>query len=363
MKFIKNNKRRFTIPFLRKNNFSIKGTFNGDENSKLYLIQYVDGNKIICDSKNTKEGNFTLNGYVDFVEMFYITIEGKKSNTPIFVEPSEISIKMTIDTAEKVEAVISGSSAQKNYDSFNKQMDGFKEIDKNIYKIYKEAKEAKDEQKLNYTDSLFNKNDEAIKEFLVSYAYNNNKNVVSIYIIYSNSYRFNLKTLDSITSNFDKSIHVSTYYNKLVGRVKVLKRVDIGQPIVDFTLNDTSGNPITLSSLKGKYLLMDFWASWCSPCIRENPNIVAVYNDYKDKGFDIIGISFDKDVEKWKKAIIDGSLAWTQVSDLKRWNCEAGKLYGVRSIPHSVLVNPDGIIIAKNLRGEKLREKISELLD
>ena len=243
-------------------------------------------------------------------------------------------------------------------------MKDFNEIDKNIYeKIYKKAKAENDEEKLNFADSLFTKNYDAKKEFLISYAFNNNSNVVSAYVIYRYSYQFNINTLDSITANFDKSIHNSIYYKKLSERVEILKRVDVGQTIVDFTLNDTTGNPVVLSSLKGKYFLMDFWASWCGPCRRENPNIVSVYNDYKNKGFDIIGISFDNNEAKWKQAIIDDSLSWTQVSDLKGWKCEAGKLYGVRSIPHSILVDPDGVIIAKNLRGEELREKISELLD
>ena len=346
-----------------KNNFNINGTFNGYENSKLYLIRLVDGDKIVYDSTNILEGNFAFSGYLDFPEIFYISIEEQKSNIPVFVEPSEMKIEIKIDSAGKIETIISGSYAQKIYDSYNKQMDFFYEIDRNIYEnIFKEAKAANDEQNLNYADSLFTINDDAKKEFLISYAFNNN-NVASAYIIYKNAYFFDLNSLDSITGNFDKSVHGSTYYNKLTERIKVLKRVDIGEPIIDFTSNDTSGNPVALSSLKGKYLLMDFWASWCGPCRRENPNIVSVYNDYKEKKFDVIGISFDNDEEKWKQAIIDDGLAWTHVSDLKRWDCEAKKLYGVRSIPHSILVDPDGNIIAKNLNGEKLREKISELLD
>ncbi len=347
-----------------KNNFSINGTFNGDENSKLYLVQFVNGDKIVYDSTNTLKGNFIFNGHIDFPEIFYIIIEGKKSNIPVFVEPSEIKIKMKLDSTGMVEVYISGSSAQKTYDSYKKQMESFNEIDKNIYEIiYKEAKASNDEQKLNYADSLFTINDDSKKEFLTSYAINNNSNVVSVYVIYKNAYYFDLNSIDSITGNFDESIYGSRYYNKLNERVEILKRVDVGQSIVDFTSNDTTGNPVTLSSLKGKYLLMDFWASWCDSCRRENPNVVSVYNDYKDKNFDVIGISFDNDEEKWKQAIIDDSLTWTHVSNLKGWKCEAGKLYGVRSIPHSILVDPDGNIIAKNLKGEKLREKISELLD
>ena len=345
-------------------NFSIKGTINVNDTTKLYLIHYVDGDKIICDSSNIKDGGFTLKGHVDFAEVYYISVEGKKSNTFVFVEPAEITIEMNIDTTGNIDAVISGSSVQNIYNSYKNQMDSFNEIDRNIYEnIYKEAKAKNDKLKLDYADSLFTKNDNAKREFLISYAFNNDSNFVSPYIIYRNSYQFNLSTLDSITSNFNESVYGSIYYNKLTERVKILKRVDINQPIIDFTLNDTTGNPIILSSLKGKYLLMDFWAAWCIPCRRENPNIVSVYNDYKDNGFDIIGISFDNNSEKWKQAIVDDSLAWTQVSDLKGWKCEAGKLYGVRSIPHSILINPDGIIIAKNLRGEDLRNKISELLD
>src|SRR5690606_31430035 len=120
--------------------------------------------------------------------------------------------------------------------------------------------------------------------------------------------------------------------------------------------------PVKLSDHKGKYLLVDFWASWCGPCRRENPNLVKAWQKYKDKGFDVFGVSLDRKKENWVKAIKDDQLTWTQVSDLKFWNSEAAKLYGVRAIPSNVLLSPDGTIIAKNLTGEALHSKLEQLL-
>ena len=147
--------------------------------------------------------------------------------------------------------------------------------------------------------------------------------------------------------------------------IEIAKKTAIGKLAMDFTQNDTLGNPVKLSSLKGRYLLVDFWASWCGPCRAENPNVVKVFNKYKDRNFHIIGVSLDRpgQKERWMKAIHDDKLEWTQVSDLKFWDNEVAQQYGIKAIPQNLLLDPEGKIIAKNLKGDELDQKLTELIE
>ena len=142
-----------------------------------------------------------------------------------------------------------------------------------------------------------------------------------------------------------------------------LKATGVGAIAPDFTQNDTLGNPLKLSSLRGNYVLVDFWASWCGPCRAENPNIVKAYAKYRQKGFEILGVSLDaeKDKDKWLKAIQKDGLTWPQVSELKGWGAEVAQVYVIKAIPQNFLLDPSGKIIAKNLRGEALEKKLAEL--
>jgi peroxiredoxin len=137
---------------------------------------------------------------------------------------------------------------------------------------------------------------------------------------------------------------------------------DMGAKAQEIALPSPKGDTIRLSSFKGKYVLVDFWASWCSPCRQENPNLVKIYKKYKAKGFEIFQVSLDKTKEAWTKAIKDDGLTWIQVSDLKYWDSQTAKTYNIESIPSSFLLDKDGSIMAKNLRGESLQEKLVSLL-
>ena len=139
------------------------------------------------------------------------------------------------------------------------------------------------------------------------------------------------------------------------------KKTAIGAVAPEFSMNDTEGKAIALSSLKGKVVLVDFWASWCGPCRQENPNVVKVYQKYHSKGFEILGVSLDQRKEDWLKAVKDDNLTWIHVSDLQYWQNAAARLYGVNAIPQSFLLDKDGKIIAKGLRGEQLEKKLAEL--
>jgi peroxiredoxin len=146
-------------------------------------------------------------------------------------------------------------------------------------------------------------------------------------------------------------------------QLETAKKTGIGRIAPEFTQNDTLDMPVSLSSFRGKYLLIDFWASWCGPCRQENPNVVKVFNQFKDRGFHVLGVSLDRpgQKDKWMKAIHDDQLTWTHVSDLKFWDNAVSKQYGIRAIPQNLLLDPAGKIIAKNLRGEDLVKKMAAI--
>ena len=155
----------------------------------------------------------------------------------------------------------------------------------------------------------------------------------------------------------------STEGKEFEEKLTIAENTEVGKDAMDFTQNDTLGHPVSLSSFRGKYVLLDFWASWCGPCRAENPNVVKAYAKFHAKGFDVLSVSLDRtvDKEKWLKAIHDDRLAWTQVSDLGFWNNAVAREYGITSIPQNFLIDPQGKIVGKNLHGEDLEKKLSEI--
>lgn len=163
-------------------------------------------------------------------------------------------------------------------------------------------------------------------------------------------------------NSLDPSVKNGQYGQSVTAYIKSLKVSAVNIEADDFSQTDAKGQPVKLSSFRGKYVLVDFWASWCGPCRQENPNVVKAYNKYKDKNFTILGVSLDDNRDRWLRAISQDDLHWTQVSDLRGWGNEVAVQYGIQSIPSNFLVSPDGKIIARNLRGEELEAKLQEVL-
>ena len=209
-------------------------------------------------------------------------------------------------------------------------------------KPYQEIKKKMDE----FILSFINKHTNSISSLAVINSLNPEKNI-SVY-----------QKLDSVLfTHFPLSAHVKDFHE----RVSKMKNLLQGSSSPYLEMNNMEGKPIKLSSLKGKYVLVDFWASWCGPCRQENPNNVRLYNQYKNKGFEIYGVSLDKDKEAWKKAISDDHLNWIHVSDLQQWNSPVVKMFDIEGIPFTLLLDKDGKIIAKGLRGRALELKLKEI--
>ena len=174
----------------------------------------------------------------------------------------------------------------------------------------------------------------------------------------------NYAEISQLFASLAPAVKASAEGKKYAEKLDKLKAVSIGAPAPDFTLNTPDGKPVALSSYRGKYVLVDFWASWCGPCRQENPNVTKVYNEFKTRNFDILGVSLDteKAREKWLKAIQDDQLAWTQVSDLKSWQSAAAAIYSVQAIPQNFLVDPSGKIVATNLRGDELKTTLARFI-
>ncbi|MEJ7912171.1 MAG: TlpA disulfide reductase family protein [Chitinophagaceae bacterium] len=186
---------------------------------------------------------------------------------------------------------------------------------------------------------------------------------INAYVLYIDVRdKTSIEKLETALNSLSSKAKANMFGKELQDIVDATKATAIGKIAPHFTQNDTLGNPVSLHDFRGKYLLIDFWASWCIPCREENPSLIKAFKKFKDKGFPIISISLDNDKDNWVKAIRKDNLLWTQVSDLKFWDNEIARQYNIHSVPQNFLLDPNGKIIAKNLRGDDVEKKLSELI-
>jgi peroxiredoxin len=350
--------------------FSIEGTLKKSSGTEKVYLSYAQNGQSLTDSTELKNGSFSFSGNVaDPVRasLYRKPAEknGKRDLLSFYLEGSRIKL-VAADSLKN--ASITGSQVNTDNDKLKTLT---KPVQDRLASISSEFGKLSAEQKKDkaLTDSIYKRYEAASKglePIYLDFARKNPTSYVSLTAIQQIATSESAQTeaeqvysaLGETVKNSKAGKDISIYFN-------AVKKTKIGLQAIDFTQNDVNDKPVKLSDFKGKYVLVDFWASWCGPCRQENPNVVAAYNQYKDKGFTILGVSLDQPGKKeaWLKAIADDHLTWTHVSDLKFWDNAVAKQYGIRSIPANFLIDPDGKIIAKGLRGEALKEKLASLLE
>lgn len=303
--------------------YVINGEVENMPDGKIYLKSFRNKMFFDVDTAEIKDGKFTFKGEVDQPLLFGLATEGMGYPAQLFLENTVMDVKIG-DDGETI--VVQNSPANEIFLG-------------NAEKVFEEGYNI---------DSLITKYPDSP--------------VAAFYLYRYFTYQLPLEDLKATRAKISPALANNPYVKDLDGIIQQLENVQVGKVAPEFSLPDTAGVSVSLSDFRGKYVLLDFWASWCPPCRKENPNLVNAYQQNKDKDFTILAISLDQDKDKWMKAIHDDNLTWTHVSDLKFWDSEIPALYGVRGIPANVLLDPNGVIIAKNIKGEALHEKLKEVL-
>jgi peroxiredoxin len=336
--------------------FVIKGNVSGLADGKVQIVSTGEEHAVLA-SDSAKNGVFTLKGSITEPNLYFLVLSNEQPQY-IYLENNPMTI--TGSKADIKNIKIEGSQSHTDFVQFNKtfnpliaELNGFAAL------IQREENEKKKEDLFKQYDSVVKKVNTEVGNFVAA----KKSSFVSAFLLSVSAQvladpvameqRYNMLSDEVKNSEVGKSLASNIAYFK-VGAV--------GTDALDFTQNDVDGKPVKLSAFHGKYVLLDFWASWCKPCRMENPNVVKVYNKFKDKNFTVLGVSLDQSKDAWVKAIQADKLTWNHVSDLQQWQNAVAQMYHIQSIPGNFLIDPNGKIVARDLRGQDLEKKLCELL-
>lgn len=351
--------------------YTITGETKGIADGTKVYIEKIDpttGQPSAIDSTDVKGNAFTFKGNAQNPDFNFIHFADGDGRVPVIIENGNIAVAFDKENLENNKA-----TGTKNNDEFISFSNQSTEIDKKIMAFqeanqdaFMQAKEQNDEAKMDeIMDKLYAIYDEK-DAFLEEYLEKNPKSFTTLFIVTQQTPNGELSKEEAqgFYNNFDETLQQSSVGMSLKSILDQMPdaKIKVGDKAPVFSAKTPDGKELSLKESLGKVTIIDFWASWCGPCRKENPKVVALYNQYHEKGLNIIGVSLDKDDAKWKEAIEKDGLTWNHISNLMFWQDPIAQEYEVRAIPATFILDENGVVVAKNLRGKKLEKKISELL-
>jgi peroxiredoxin/uncharacterized protein YktA (UPF0223 family) len=347
----------------KNNQYKVSGNLDGVNEGEAVLQKIEATGPVAIDTAEIVDGSFSFNGTVEHPELYLIYVNDNKMPIAFFLEQGDISISANVENMQ--EADVKGSELNAKFNEFNDSVPS-NDRAKKLQEEFMAARQSGDQEKMQQLAAEYQGIMQKQQDYYREFVFANTDNVVGAFLAMNMANSMEASELEELVASFEESIPGHPYLQQMKDMLEPMQKqkaaetaIQVGKAAPNFTLTDMDGNEVSLEDFQGKYVLLDFWASWCKPCRNENPNMVKAYKEFGGENFEIVGVSLDKTSEPWLKAVEEDNITWTQVHDPEG---DVANTYGVQSIPFTLLLDKEGVIVEKNLRGESLQEKLQEVL-